>query len=337
MSTAEWYKVEELPWPADWPALFGRPGPLVVEIGFGSGLFLVDLARRQPAANVLGLEISVPALRRAARKIERGGLNNVRLVQADAPSALQALFEPESVEAVYINFPDPWPKDDHRDRRLIDGDFLHLLATRLRPGGALDVATDHDDYAAQIADALSGSPWFESRLDAPFVFEDAGRVETKYERVARAEGRRPRYFKWRRNAAPAENIFPFPEELPMPHVVLRLPGEPAEIGRRFRPATIESESVIVRYVGVYQSLRHDTLLIEAYINEGPIRQRVGLEARARPSGEIVISLAEIGFPRATPGVHLAIRHLVDWLREEFPSLVVVQTTLQEHHADRPHQ
>jgi tRNA (guanine-N7-)-methyltransferase len=337
MSAAEWYKVEGLPWPADWPALFGRPGPLVIEIGFGSGLFLVDLARRQPAANILGLEISVPALRRAARKIARGGLSNVRLVQADAPSALHALCAPESVAVTTINFPDPWPKDDHRDRRLIDGDFLHLLATRMIPDGALDVATDHDDYAAQIAACLLASPYFESRLDAPFVFHDEGRVETKYERAARAAGRRPRYFKWRRNTAPAANIFPFPEEWLMPHVVLRGPGGLAEIGRRFRPATIESESAIVRYVDVYRSFRHDMLLIEAYINEGPIRQRVGLELRARPSGEMVLSLAEIGFPRATPGVHLAIRHLVDWLREEYPSLVVVHTTLQGHHADRPYQ
>jgi tRNA (guanine-N7-)-methyltransferase len=275
-------------------------------------------------------------LRNAAGKVARGGLTNVRLLQADAFSALQALCAPGSVDSVSINFPDPWPKADHRERRLIDGKFLHLLATRTRPGGELDVATDHEDYAGQIAAALIDSPYFESRQDAPFAFVDEGRVETKYERVARDEGGQPRYFKWRRNAMRAENCFPFPEELPMPHVVLRLPGDTAAIGRRFRPATIESDAVIVRYVELYRSTRDGKLLIETYINEDPIRQRLGLELRARPSGEIVISLAEIGFPRATPGVHLAIRHLVDWLREEYPSLVVIQTTLQEHHADRPH-
>lgn len=337
MSVAAWYKVEQLPWPADWPALFGRPGALIIEIGFGSGLFLADLARRRPEANVLGLEISVPALRKAARKIERGGLGNVRLLQADAPSALQALCAPGSVAATILNFPDPWPKDDHRDRRLIDGDFLHLLATRMAMGGPLDIATDHEAYAAQITACLLASPWFESRLDAPFVYEDAGRVATKYEQVARAEGRRPRYFKWRRNAAPAEDHYPFPQELPMPHVVLRLPAGLEAIGRRFQPESVELESAVARYVDVYHSLQHDSLLIETYLNEGPVRQRLGLEVRARPSGEIVISLAEIGFPRATPGVHQAIGHLVDRLREAFPSLVVVHTTLQGRHADRPNQ
>ena len=71
MSPAIWYKVEQLPWPADWAALFGRAAPLIMEIGFGSGLFLADLARRRPEANLLGVEISVPALRRAGHKLER--------------------------------------------------------------------------------------------------------------------------------------------------------------------------------------------------------------------------------------------------------------------------
>jgi tRNA (guanine-N7-)-methyltransferase len=334
---ADWYKIEQLDWPTDWPAFFGRPGLLVVEIGFGSGLFLADLARRRPEANVLGLEISAPALRHAARKIERGGLANVRLLQADAPSALQALCAPGSVAEVTINFPDPWPKKDHQARRLINDDFLRLLATRLPPGGALDIATDHEEYAAQIAAALAASPYFESRRDAPFVWEDAGRMATKYEQTARAEGRAPRYFQWRRNGAPAADHYPIPQELPMPHVVLRLPADLAEIGRLIRPESVELESAVARYVDVYHSYSHGSLLIETYIHEGPVRQRIGLEMRARPSGEIVISLAEIGFPRATPGVHQAIRHLVDRLREAYPSLVVVQTTLQEHYADSPHQ
>lgn len=332
----EWYKVEQLPWPADWTALYGRSAPLVIEIGFGSGLFLADLARRRPDVNLLGLEISIPAIRNAGRKIRRDGLSNVILMQAAAQAVLQALCEPETVAGIIINYPDPWPKKDHLDRRLIDDAFLCLLATRMVAGGGLDIATDHDDYAGQILACLSRSPHFGSRQAAPFSYDDPGRVRTKYEQVALDEGRVPRYFKWRRNEAPAEDRFPIPQELPMPHVVLRLPADLAEIGRRIRPSAVELESVRIRYIEAYQSLRDGKLLIETYINEEPILQRIALEARARPTGEIVISLAEVGFPRPTPGVHLAIRHLVEQLRREFPSLVVTQTTLQGEHADRPH-
>lgn len=333
----EWYKVEQLPWPADWAALFGRAAPLIIEIGFGSGLFLVDLARRRPDVNLVGLEISIPSIRNAGHKIRRGDLSNVILMQADAAAALHALCEPGSVAGVIINYPDPWPKKDHLDRRLIDDEFLRLLATRMAPGSDLDVATDHDDYAEQIAACLSRSPHFDSRMEAPFSFDDPGRLRTKYERVALEEKRVPRYFKWRRNDAPAEDSFPIPQELPMPHVVLRLPADLAEIGRRVQPDVVELESVRIRYIEVYQSLRDGKLLIETYINEDPIRQRLALEIRSRPTGEIVIAPGEVGFPRPTRGVHLAIRYLVDRLREEFPSLVIVHNTLQEEiHADRPH-
>lgn len=337
MSLADWYKVEQLPWPTEWPALFGRPAPLRVEIGFGNGLFLIRLAQTHPADNVLGIEISLPALRHAVRKVERAGLDNVRLLQGDAAAALHALCRPGYVAAVTINFPDPWPKKDHLGRRLIDDTFLHLLATRLPAGGALDIATDHDDYAEQITACLLRSPHFASRLDAPFVLTDPERVTTKYESVALAEGRTPRYYHWRRNDAPAEDVFPVPQELPMPHVVLRGPADLDEIGRRFRPGVVEIGATRIRTIEAYRSLRDGKLLIETYIGEEPIWQRLGLEIRARRSGELVVALAEVGFPRPTRGAHLAIHYIVEWLRAEFPAIVIVHSTLQVNHADVTHE
>lgn len=333
MSPAIWYKVEQLPWPADWAALFGRAAPLVMEIGFGSGLFLADMARRRPEANVLGVEISIPALRRAGGKLERAGLGNVRLIQAEAAAVLRALCAPADLTAVVINFPDPWPKKDHGARRLIDDDFLCLLASRMVIGGALDIATDHDDYAAQITDCLGRSAHFEGRADAPFVLSDPGRLTTKYEGVALAEGRTPRYFPWRRNAAPVVESFPIPQEVAMPHVVLRGPVDLDEIGRRFRPALVAFDGGLVRFIEAYRSLADGKLLIETYINEDPIRQRLGLELRSRVNGELVIGLAEVGFPRPTPGVHVAVARLVAWLQSEYPALIVVNSALQENHAD----
>jgi tRNA (guanine-N7-)-methyltransferase len=333
MSSWDWYKVEQLPWPVNWAALFGRRARLVMEIGFGSGLFLVDLARRLPDANVLGLEISIPSLRSAARKVSRAGLTNVRLMQADANSTLHVLCEPGSIEQVYINFPDPWPKKNHAGRRLVDNAFLCLLASRMSAGGHLDIATDHDEYAVQIADCLQRSPYFASRTDAIFTLADEGRVQTKYERVALAEGRIPRYFQWRRDSSPVAERFPTPEEFAMPHVVFRAATDLNEIGRRFQPFVTDVGATRIRFVEAYQSLRDGKLLIECYLNEGPVMQRLGIELRARASGEVVISLAEIGFPRPTRGVHHAIATLVVWLKTEFPSLAVIQTNLQGDHAD----
>ena len=333
MSPAIWFKVEQLPWPADWSGLFGRAAPLLMEIGFGSGLFLADWARRRPEANILGVEISIPALRRAGRKLERTGLNNVRLLQADAAAVLRALCQPGDLAEVVINFPDPWPKKDQLARRLIDDDLLCLLASRMTASGALDIATDHDEYAVQIEECLARAPHFDSRAGAPFVLSDPGRLTTKYEQVALSEGRTPRYFLWRRNATPVVETFPIPQEVAMPHVVLRGPVDLDEIGRRFRPTVTEFDGGLVRFIEAYRSLADGKLLIETYINEDPIRQRLGLEVRPRANGEVVIGLAEVGFPRPTRGVHVAVGRLVAWLQAEFPALVIVSTALQESHAD----
>ncbi len=181
VESSTWYKVEQLDWPVDWVARFGRSGPLVIEIGFGSGLFLAALARNRPEANIIGIEISVPSLRNAARKIQRAGLENVILIQSDARSALQVLCVPDSVERVFINYPDPWPKKDHSSRRLIDDEFLELLATRLEKGGVLDIATDHEEYATQINDCLQRDPHFSSTTGVAYSHTDTDRVVTKYE------------------------------------------------------------------------------------------------------------------------------------------------------------
>lgn len=347
MAPLDWYSVNWLPWPADWEALFGRPAPLLLEIGFGSGLFLADLARRRPEANIIGAEIGVPSLRNAARKVSRSGLENVRLFQATAESLLQILCAPGALSSVTINFPDPWPKKDHHGRRLIDGPFLRLLASRMASGATLDIATDHAEYAEAIARRLSASPHFERRDGVVYSHYDPDRVTTKYEQLALDGGRAPHYFKWRRNAVPVEEVYPAPVELPMPHVVFRTPASLDEMGIRFRPgleaADIQAAvgdgpapegapsvkpETSVKYLHAYQSLQDGRLLIETYINEDPLRQRLCLEIRRRDTGDYVISLHEVGFPRPTRGVHRAVYWFVRWLEMEFPATVVSHTTLQ---------
>ncbi|MFO7664193.1 MAG: tRNA (guanosine(46)-N7)-methyltransferase TrmB [Chloroflexota bacterium] len=328
-----WHTVAQLPWPADWSALMGRQAPLLIEIGFGNGLFLVDLARRRRDANVVGVEISLPSMRHAARKVRRAGLTNVILIKDSAAAILQALCRPQSIDAVIINFPDPWPKKGHEGRRLINDNFLHLLATRLIPGGTLDIATDHVEYAAQTGECLHRSPHFESRIETLFTYVGPDRPRTKYEQLALAENRPPHYFKWRRNHISATANYPVPRELPMPHVVIRTPLDLSEFGREFRPQAIEVSGVRIKFLEVYQSFHDGALVVETYINEDPIVQRVGLELRPRASGEIVIALHDVGFPRPTWGVHLAIRTLLDLVQARYPATVIVHSTVREDYAD----
>ncbi len=304
---------QQLNWPVNWENIFDRKAPLLLEIGFGGGHFLVDLAQKRPSTNILGVEISLPALDRAQRKIKTGALSNVRLLQSDARYLLQALCAPEALAEVYINFPDPWPKARQLHRRLINVDFLHLLATRMVPGGLLEIATDHADYALAITEALETTPYFHSRLPTTFVTEDNERLRTKYEQIGLAEGRTCHYYKWARCETAVPNEFPIPKEFPMPHVVLQSPLDLDAIQARYGRWQFSSGDCHVNFMELFRAKAEDALFVETYIKEAPIAQRLGLVIRQREPGNYVISLHELGFPRPTLGVQRAIGQLATWL------------------------
>ena len=157
-------------WPEEvrrsgWSKLFGLPvAPLRlhVDIGFGNGGFLTELARRDPGRAVVGIELSFKRVLKVARRLSRSDLRNVRLLGVDAAWAVREAFEDESVESFWINFPDPWPKRRHQHRRFVEPAFVAELSRRLMVGGSLHIATDDPKYAAAIRTALDGEPLLEN-------------------------------------------------------------------------------------------------------------------------------------------------------------------------------
>jgi tRNA (guanine-N7-)-methyltransferase len=176
-----------------------EPLPLVVEIGFGRGEFLLALAAERPQRAFLGVEYSGKRVLKMARRVARSGLANLRLVQARAEDVVQELLAPGSVETFWINFPDPWPKKRHHRRRLIQPALVSELALRLVPGGLLEVATDDALYAEWIDAVLAAEPRLENALaPQPFARDAPGRKPTAYELEWRAEGRPLHFFTYRR-------------------------------------------------------------------------------------------------------------------------------------------
>lgn len=302
-----------MPWPAPWAAIFGRQAPLLIEIGFGSGQFLVELAQQRPDANVLGVEIHLPGIRQAEERLARAGVLNACIVRATAEQTLWALCVPGSVQGLIVNFPDPWPKTGHQQRRLINSRFLHLGATRLAAGAFLDIVTDDASYAAAIAKLLQQSAYFGGRLDTPFVTEDKKRLRTKYELKALAEGRICHYIYWQRNRVTAVDDFPLPQELNMPHLVLSTTLTLDRIAGQFQPRQAQKGDTTVRFAALYRSAHQKTLLVDTYVNEEPVPQQVALIVRPRGPDELILNVHTLGFPRPTAGIHLAVRALADWL------------------------
>jgi tRNA (guanine-N7-)-methyltransferase len=187
-------------WPQEvrrsgWSKLFGLPAAaplrLHVDVGFGDGAFLTELARRDPGRAVVGVEHSFKRVLKVARRLSRSDLRNVRLLGVDAAWAVREAFEEESVESFWINFPDPWPKRRHRRRRLIEPTFVGELSRRLTIGGSLHVATDDPEYAAAIRSALEGESLLENaEAPAPHLHERRELPPTTYQRESDAQ-RRP--------------------------------------------------------------------------------------------------------------------------------------------------
>jgi tRNA (guanine-N7-)-methyltransferase len=140
--------------------VFGRGAELIVEIGPGAGDSLIPMAAARPQANVLALEVYQPAIARMLSQLARAGLDNVRIVEADAVAALEYLVPAGSVDEIWLFFPDPWHKARHHKRRLLTPEFAALAASRLRPGGTWRIATDWSDYADRIREVLDNDPFF---------------------------------------------------------------------------------------------------------------------------------------------------------------------------------
>ena len=186
-------------WPMNWNAVFGRTAPRTVEVGFGNGEFLVDLARSRPDEDFLGIEIAWGSVTRLLRRIENASLTNVRVLQGDGAFLLARVFPPESLTRVVANNSDPWPKDRHARRRVIQPPFARAAAACLKPGGVLHVATDDVPYAAQIDEVLRGEAAL-LNLNAPDAWLDEveGRLQTGYEEDWRAAGRPLHFFEYAR-------------------------------------------------------------------------------------------------------------------------------------------
>jgi len=174
--------------PLDVDAWFGRHAPIVLEIGSGMGETTAALASAAPEVNYLAVEVYPPGLAQLLMRAEEAGLANLRLLRGDAVDLLRDHVPPGALAEVRIFFPDPWPKKRHHKRRLVQPEFVGLVASRLSMGGRLHLATDWENYAEQMLAVCSARP--ELRNAYPdWAPRPSWRPVTKFESRARQEGR----------------------------------------------------------------------------------------------------------------------------------------------------
>lgn len=181
--------------PSRW---FGRTAPVVLEIGCGAGTSTVAMAQAEPHLDVLAVEVYQRGLAQLLSAIEREQLRNIRMLRGDGLDVLEYLIAPASLIGVRVFFPDPWPKARHHKRRLLQPATMALIADRLQPGGVLHAATDHADYAEQIAESGDGEPGLRRVQPGAELPISVDRPTTKYEAKGLGAGSVINEFVWQR-------------------------------------------------------------------------------------------------------------------------------------------
>lgn len=173
----------------DLDLIFGRRAPRILEIGFGMGDSLLACASAHPENDYLGIEVHRPGIGGVLRKLDELSLSNVRIIDGDALVALRTNIRDAAFDAIYVFFPDPWPKKRHHKRRLVQPEFMTLMHAKLKPGGLLHFATDWDNYAQHMLDVVNAAPLFRNTAGAgQFAASRGERPETKFERRGLALG-----------------------------------------------------------------------------------------------------------------------------------------------------
>ncbi len=175
----------------DFETIFGRSAPLHIEIGSGRGTFLIHQARAFANLNFLGIEWASKYYRYSVDRVGRHDLRNVRLTRTDAAAFIQTHIPDGSVDCYHIYYPDPWPKKRHHKRRFVTDDNVDRLYQTLKPGGRVQLATDHADYYEQMCRVFDQN---RNRFEAAEFEHPAGAgknelVGTNYERKYVKEGR----------------------------------------------------------------------------------------------------------------------------------------------------
>ena len=153
--------------------------PLVLEIGSGMGETTLEIAKAHPEIDFVAVEVHGPGVGSLLNRIEKEGLKNLRVVRHDAVEVLDRMVGDDSLAAVHLFFPDPWPKKRHHKRRLVQAAFVALLEKKLKRGGIVHAATDWPDYAAWIEAAFAG--W--EKAKGGFVERPTTKFEARGQRL----------------------------------------------------------------------------------------------------------------------------------------------------------
>jgi len=179
--------------------IFGNNNNSALEIGFGEGEFIAEVAKNSPDWNYLGIEIKYFRYKKALRLAKDQNLENIKLLHFDADLAVEQVFAGNMFDRIYINFPDPWPKDRHKKHRIINNNFLDNLYRLMKEDGVLEFTSDHLDYVTHTIEHFDRHNKFLNIFGKKGYSNTAkSRPETKFEMEFLEEDRQIYYLSFKK-------------------------------------------------------------------------------------------------------------------------------------------
>ena len=288
--------------------LFENSAPLHVEVGFGGGHFWALQHQLEGAVNYLGVEISGVSVQKALAKYRAAGVASGIVTRVAAQFLIRNVLAPDSVDRVYVNFPDPWPKGKHEENRFVRVETFELLSKRLKLGGELWLTTDHPEYYQFALDNARSTGLYDVIETAP----PAAALQTKYAQKWQAMGIGINHARFKKIGSSQAVIKPLGVTVsvtgdPMPHAILTgdIPTQPLE-----KTVLRGADYTVILLEGY---ARPDKLVVLARIEEPDFVQETLVSVSRRGEGRSIAGLESFGSPLVTPGVKAAVAGLTDWL------------------------
>ena len=169
--------------PLNTKEIFGNNNNSALEIGFGEGEFITEIAKDKPDWNFLGIEIKYFRYKKALKLVRHQNIGNIKLIHFDADLAVEQVLSPNTFDKVYINFPDPWPKDRHKKHRIINNNFLDNLCKIMKKNGVFEFTSDHLDYVTHTIEHFESHNKFSNNYKKNgYSHSVKNRPQTKFEK-----------------------------------------------------------------------------------------------------------------------------------------------------------
>ena len=288
--------------PLNWDQIFHRKAPLAVEIGFGNGEFLVDWAKRRLDWNFIGIDYSVGSTGRLQKRLLQNSIENVRTINDDARFTLRELFSDNCIQHIIMNFPDPWPKKRHQERRILRQPFIQTLGAILKHRGVFELVTDQF-WLAQNSHSLFLESHF---LEVNEIEKNPTRLlMTKYEKKWLESGCEIyRVVCIKQNDSKVHRIL---EDGKMPNYIVKKRISPGEISRLKDLENSEDKELFV-IKEIYRDFKKDGYLLRVITQDFDYKQ-IFYIVIAQNRNNWVIKLDDTSPIYRTPAVKMAINKL----------------------------